>query len=1182
MNKKINLYANGKFEYEQSVIQCDSSEISLETEAGENISGNIRVWTDKDSVIRGMAVTDCHYMMIENDSFEGKECEIKYTFVGEKCIPGEVIKGNFDIISDCGSLKIPFSISIGVPACNASIGKIKDMFHFANLAREDESEAVALFKNKKFEEVFLYKEPGNIALYRGLLSGTSKGIAMEEFLIAIHKKLPIQFTLDKTNFIYDDCVESFEEEVTITKDNWGFCELHVVSDAKFLQPEHKIIWTDKFSGNSYKIKFLVDVDKMAAGINYGRVMIQTVRQTLVIEVMAQKRGTDHDIVVKSLARQTAYYDLMKMYLEFSMGRIEKKDYILSAEKNLVHIDGNAKKLYDIHLGILSGDNSRVKSGLSYFDEIENRLYETEKINYCAYQYLKALWAEENDIKDECIEKVRACYESEDNSWQILWFLLYLDPVYESDRRKLEDVLDCVEGGCSSPVIYFEMCSALNTSAGALREITPAIIRCLHWGCENEFLSKELALRYVYLAGRSKEFNKVVLRDMISTYARFSDDEVLAGICRMYMRGQKINQEANKWYGLAIEHNLKITELFEYYMDSLKQDGSIKLTKSVLLYFMYDNHLSVSKKAMLYAYIIKNRENDPDTYASYQNIIEDFAFAQIEAGRISENLAVCYEQFLNEDNLTDDVAQKLPDIMFAHEIQCSNPDIVGVYVRHRELKDEQFVPVVNGKAVVQVFTENAQVFLADALDNRYAMSIDYTLNKLLHLDYLADKCFEMNRTNACLLLFMYDKIEHFRQINADTVDVLRRVYELDIVSAYQKRKIFSAMLRYYFDNFEGDLLDEALKTIDWNEVSPGDRKQYIEYCTVRHCYDKAMEGIMLFGYQNIEPKRLLQISSGYFENQKTEDGSLIKLAYHIFANGKFDENMLKYMCMFYNGNLDSMIDLWKAADGFGIDVKELEERIIAQLVFTEEFSPESYSVFYSFYEHDSNRKLTVSFMKMLAYKYLIKKYPLPEKIFEYFYREVRKQDNLPCLIAVLKYFSTQKELSQEKLNFADYNLNKLYNSGKIFPFFKDYYGKFPLPVHILDEHYVEYTANPEYDVKIHYYIASSKEEKEISEDEYIIETMPNVFEGIRVKEFVMFQDEVLKYYITELRDEGEVVTCKNSVHFDETMDNERAGSRFHNINMMLIAQEMNDDKTLVDMMADYESEIENVRKMFKLL
>lgn len=39
--------------------------------------------------------------------------------------------------------------------------------------------------------------------------------------------------------------------------------------------------------------------------------------------------------------------------------------------------------------------------------------------------------------------------------------------------------------------------------------------------------------------------------------------------------------------------------------------------------------------------------------------------------------------------------------------------------------------------------------------------------------------------------MYDKIEHFRQVNADTVDVLKRVYELDIVSEFQKRKnIFS--------------------------------------------------------------------------------------------------------------------------------------------------------------------------------------------------------------------------------------------------------------------------------------------------------------------------------------------------------------------------------------------------------
>ena len=35
-------------------------------------------------------------------------------------------------------------------------------------------------------------------------------------------------------------------------------------------------------------------------------------------------------------------------------------------------------------------------------------------------------------------------------------------------------------------------------------------------------------------------------------------------------------------------------------------------------------------------------------------------------------------------------------------------------------------------------------------------------------------------------------------------------------------------------------------------------------------------------------------------------------------------------------------------------------------------------------------------------------------------------------------------------------------------------------------------------------------------------------------------------------------------------------------MMLIAKEMNDDETLIEMMTDYATERENVKKMFKLL
>ena len=100
-----------------------------------------------------------------------------------------------------------------------------------------------------------------------------------------------------------------------------------------------------------------------------------------------------------------------------MSKIDKKEYISQVQKEIIHLHGNEKKLYDIHLGILAGDNGVVKGGLAYFNEIENKIYENDKIVYCAYQYLKALWAEENEIKDECIKNVRECYEIEDNSWQ---------------------------------------------------------------------------------------------------------------------------------------------------------------------------------------------------------------------------------------------------------------------------------------------------------------------------------------------------------------------------------------------------------------------------------------------------------------------------------------------------------------------------------------------------------------------------------------------------------------------------------------------------------------------------------------------------------------------------------------------------------------------------------------------
>lgn len=1186
MKEKIDEIAKGIFKSTPAVLVLSPSQIKLETGSGESCEGSFTVSNSKSRTMKGFVFTNCHYVNLEQDFFQGETATIKFHFDGKNFMPGEVITGTILVITDCGSASVQLYVTVNLPSCATSNGKIRDLSHFTSLAKEHSKEAVELFKNQQFENVFLYRDNINIILYKGLLTGTTKELAMEEFLIAIHKKLPVQLIVNQTKFEYNNCHVRFMDKIIITKNNWGFGEFHINSDAEFVKPEHKIIWTDSFIGNKYELSFLIDPGKMVAGNNYARIKITSVRQTIDIEVIAIKPGIKHEVVMQSLNFQNKFYELTKLYLDFSMNRMEKDDYISAVEKIILSITGKnmamEAELLKVHLAIIDNRENVVKTGLLRLEQMSERIYQKDIKLYCTFLYLKGLWASNSNERDECIRKIKECYESKDHSWQILWFLFYLDNVLETDRVKFNKIIEHLKTGCHSPVMYLEVCNIFNDTPERLYELNDEIIACLHWGCKNDYLEKELVMRYAYLAGRMKNYSTLILSDLHLLYEKYNDDSILSAICSTYMKGQVTSAEAFKWYALGIDKKLKLTDLYEYYMYSLDETQDIHLKQSVLLYFLYDNHLTSVKKAMLYAYIIRNKKQIPDAYNAYIDNIEEFCFEQLDQSHINENLAVIYEECINETTITDNVAYKLPKVMFSYEVICNNPNIIGIYVKHRELKDEEFVPFVHGKAIIHIFTEQSCVFLADELDNRYTMSIDYTTNKLLNLEHLAMKCFEYNKTDMKLLLYLYDRAEYLRQTREPSLEMQRAVINIKGLSHSQYKKVFTSLLKYYFDSFEGELLDEALISMDWDDIKSSDRVQLIEYCTVRHCYDKAMEGILRFGYEKIPDNRLLQISSSAFEkNADSEDIDFLKLAWHIFNSGNFDENIIKYLCKFFWGTIYEEIKIWKAARGFEITCSDFEERIISQMVFTEEILPESYDIFYNYYKYGNNKRLIKAFLKLTSYNYLIKGWLLPNEMFKYFYNDVHTQENIHCLIAVLKYLSQKDSLTDEEKVFADYNVNLLYEKNIVFSFFKDFFGKFTLPIHIMNQYYVEYIARPECEVRIHYLISQGQEDSKIDE-KFTTETMKNVFEGIRVKEFVLFQDELLQYYISEISEEGEKITRSVSFRFDDSMDNVGEGHRYHALNTMMIAKQMNDDATLIDMMEEYAKERENIKQLFKPL
>lgn len=1180
MRDKINQAAKGVFEYSPSALKLSHREIQVEVNAGESYQGSFSVTNEKKRFLRGQVSTDCHFLELPEEFFEGVDNDIPYIFHGESLRPGETVKGNIIVITSCGTVVLPFQGTMGVPSCQVSTGRIKDLFHFTNLAKEQPEEAAALFRNPHFEEIFLYRDNKNIALYRGLSKGASRGMALEEFLIAIHKKLPIQLTVNRQDFEYQDCSRSFSDKFILAKNNWGFGEYHIKSDSPFVIPEHKIIWTEDFAGNTCSIPFLVDVDQMQPGKNYARITVSNVCQEIEVDIVATRENGQREELQARRKNQHNLYQLTHLYIEFCMGRLDREEYLKEVESVIYTMEKSGMELvtqlFRIHLGIMEHRESTVRDGLAILEGQEEEMEREHPMKYCAYLYLKGLWAGEEEVTRSCVAKIEEFYRRDQENWKLLWFLLYLSPEYQLERKKYEEIVVQLGRNCHSPVMFVEICSILNDAPGLLTELTPGVCEAIHWGSKKQFVEKDVALRYGYLAGRLRNYSEAVLKDLCRFYEQFQDEEMLSSICKMLMNGQITGKGAFYWYNLGVEHNLKLTDLYEYYMYSIDESQEMKLQDSTLLYFLYDNHLTVTKKAMLYAYVVRNKASMEETYESYRQMMEDFALRQLEAGRVSNNLAVLYEEFIREGCVNEKIASELPAVMFCHEILCENPNIVGVYVTHRELGGEEFVPFVKGRAVVQIFTENYQIFLADALDNRYALSVDYTVNKLLHLEHLAMTCYEMHCGDDRLLLYLYDRAERMNQSGREIVNIRRDILKIANLSRYHYRKSFCSLVRYYYDNFEGELLDATLEQLDWELVTPGDRVQFIEYCTVRRYFDKAMEGIALYGYDKIDGKRLLKVSSETFaQSMEKEDKHLVQIAWHIFRSGHFDENMLGYLCRYYNGRIFDMVQVWRYAKGFSIDMGDFSERILGQILFTEEMLPDAYEVFYQYYESGKDKRLILAFMKFVAYNYMVRGWMIPSQMFGYFYKDVQIQDNVFCLIATLKYLSQKAELTEEEKKFADYHVNKLYEQKKVFPFFRNFYGKLSLPIHILDEHYVSYTSNPEYEVKIHYLISSGYEE-----GEYVTETMRDMFQGIRVKEFVLFQDEMLQYYISELRPEGEVITKSVSVKFDETMDNERTSSRYHMLNLMMIAQEMNEENTLIDMMREYVEARECVNTLFK--
>lgn len=303
-----------------------------------------------------------------------------------------------------------------------------------------------------------------------------------------------------------------------------------------------------------------------------------------------------------------------------------------------------------------------------------------------------------------------------------------------------------ERGCTSPFLYLEAWNSICADMSLLHRINGFWAQVFLFAGKEQMLTEELVMRLAYLSGYEKAFNESLYRAMAMGCEAFPSDDTVEAICKYIMKGNPRKPEYFQWFSAAVDRGIRITRLYEYYVETLDTSYRRVLPKPLLMYFTYNNNtLGDSKRAYLYACIIAGKERDPQTYESYRESMEEFAFRKLREGRMNENYAAVYQEFMREPS-DSEKAQVIASRMFTCRLYTDDPKVRSVIVRHRQMKQEEIYPCIHGIAYPRICSEDAAVVFQDEKQRRYAATVDYNLTPLFDDREMVPAVLEKGRMN----------------------------------------------------------------------------------------------------------------------------------------------------------------------------------------------------------------------------------------------------------------------------------------------------------------------------------------------------------------------------------------------------------------------------------------------------
>lgn len=1132
MKKKIYQLAKEEFEYSTAMLILQEELLQKEVPEGGSVSGTLFVRNSDNRRMEGIVYATAPFIHLKTESFSGTEALIDYELFAMDKKAGKNLSGEIYLISSCGEYRICVELTVREEEQKKKAG---NLFRLANLARSDWPAAVEQYK----------------LMYARRSGGGPASQELEEFLIDGRKKWKIRISTDVASFCYAEVKESFVDSLVIQKDTWGYLKIEVWSDSEFLQPEHKVIWSDNFIGDVYMLEFLVKKEKLHAGKNYGRLYLKTIHQLLVIEVCA--------VCPCRRRKKEAELKLINTYFQYRCGLLEQDSY---AKEGLRLLRENQRmfpelleQYLDIYFILQTGQRALAEELLK---DTEPKA-DVEK--GCGY-WLWYLCCEAEEERNQYAEKLKELWEkNQENRW-LLWFLLQVRESLPWDAEEcFEQIERYHENHQPGAFLQLELLAVLNEQPALLKRLTRSLLCALNRGASMNLLSPEMKERYVFLAA-NEENGLQALKGLKELYQQEGSDQVLYALNAVMIRGGCLGERYLPWYEKGIQRQLRLPGLYEAYLCSACGQSKLTIPRQVLTYFSFGSQLADPVKEFLFSYIIRHKETEEEIYLSFLKQMEEFALKRLSEGAINPELALIYPEVLRPGEMNGFYLKKLSGLLFCEELSCDNPNITGVYVQHKELTTEKYYPLKEGRADILIFTENARLFFADKDGVRYGSSILYQRRAYLDPAYWYEDCYRIAGENIPLLLNRYEKIEKYQKFDENANEVRRRVLGIPGLKKEYETECRITLIHQYFDKMEEEPLKEQLLLFSPEMVEEKERPVLIDYCIIQGLRERACELIQRWGYQGVPCSRLLRLASSLLENTFEKDEMLLSLCRYLLRSRRYNKSILAYLVRYYEGLLKQMERIWRIAKESGVETWPIEERILVQLLFTGGYIGNHFKIFESYYEKKRDLSLNRAYLNYYSYRYFVKGSSLSEEFFDLLSRELDREFSEIMALAYLQEKSKKEELSLKEQQRVEKFLLYFLKKNRVFPFFKAYRDT--------NQTWIEYRTAPDRRVSLSYRLGDMAEIKTVP--------MAEAGYGIYVADFLLFPDEVLQYSIAEQGEEGEVVTESGTlVEKDESKELEN--SDFGLLGAILTALQLKEDRTAEALMEEYILQEYRKEKLF---